>query len=81
MSVFIPQIEGVEIVYNTETGNIEGRLEIGPSHRGERLFEITSVDTGKSWKMTLAECEKQFGVQEFDEIRQGFLPHIVCIEL
>jgi len=76
MGVFIPNIEGAEIVFNTETGRIEGRFP-----KLEPTFEITSVDTGKSWALTLSQCEKYFGIQEFDEIRHGFLPHIVCIEL
>ncbi len=80
MRVFIPGVGAFlhekinNIVYNCETGNIEGRFV-------EKLFKITSVDTGKSWIWTLAECEKQFGVDGFNEIHQDYHKYIVCIEL
>ena len=75
MGVFITQLEEVEIVYNSETNSIEEHFV------ESECFEITYVDSGKSFQMTLAESQQHFGVQEFDEIRQGFLPHIMCIQL
>ena len=45
------------------------------------MYEITSIDTGKTVRMTERECTEHFGKLEFDEIKQGYLPHLVCIQI
>ena len=42
------------------------------------LFEITFVESGKTFEWTRAKCEREFGKAEFLEIEAGYLPHIVC---
>jgi len=49
-------------------------------------YEITYVDPylanyGKTEVLTRAQCNKKFGKDEFDEIVQGYLPHIVAVKI
>ncbi len=77
-------LKGIDIMYNSETNSIDSYFVESEELGGltdDSMFEVTFTDSGKSYPMTLAECQQHFGVQEFDEIRLGFLPHIVCIEL
>lgn len=45
------------------------------------IWEITSVETGKSEQMTLQKCWEKFGKREFLEIAQGYIPHIIAVKL
>lgn len=45
------------------------------------MFEITFIDNGKTIYLTYVEACDMFGAAEFDEIKQGYLPHIVCVEI
>lgn len=47
----------------------------------KRKFEVTFIDNGKTKIMTYKECVELFGKAEFEEIRLGYLPHIVAIEI
>lgn len=44
-------------------------------------IELTFIDTGKTVEWTKEQCQEHFGVEEFDEILQGYAPHIVAIDL
>ena len=46
-----------------------------------REYEITSVDTGKTFIWTERKCQEFFGEAEFNEIRQGYLPNIIAVML
>ena len=45
------------------------------------MFEVTFLDNNNTVQWTLQQCQKHFGVDEFEEIRQGYAPHIVAVEL
>lgn len=45
------------------------------------MYEVTSVDTGRTKYMTQAQAEAFFGKVEFKEILDGYLPHIVAVEV
>lgn len=45
------------------------------------MYEVTFIDTGRTERWSLRKCEKVFGAAEFREILQGYLPHIVAVEL
>ena len=45
------------------------------------MWEITSMDTGKTVHWTTAKCNKFFGKEEFKEIAQGYAPHIVAVKI
>ena len=46
-----------------------------------KKYEVTWLDTGLTKILTLSDCNKLFGKDEFTEIVLGYLPHIVAIEL
>jgi hypothetical protein len=45
-----------------------------------KYYEIISVDTGKSQVLSEAAARKQFGKAEWNEIKAGFLPHLIVSE-
>lgn len=45
------------------------------------IIEVTSMDSGKTERMTRAEFDKRFGVEEGKEILAGYAPHIVAVEV
>jgi hypothetical protein len=45
------------------------------------MWEITFIDSGETVHWTTAKCHKHFGKAEFNEIAQGYAPHIVAIRL
>lgn len=45
------------------------------------MFEITFTDTSETEYMDYTQCIEVFGEDKFEEIRKGFLPHIVAIEI
>ena len=45
------------------------------------MYEITFIDTGKTVRWTTRQCHEHFGRDEFDEIVQGYAPHIVAVKL
>ena len=45
------------------------------------MYEITYIETGNTETLTEKEAEKQFGKDEWQEVKQGYLPHIVAIEV
>lgn len=47
----------------------------------ETVFEVTACETGNTFELTRAECEEHFGVEEFEEIVQGYHPSIVAVEI
>ena len=44
-------------------------------------YEITWIDVGITEVWTLAKCEEQFGVEEFQECLKGYWPHIVAVKV
>lgn len=45
------------------------------------MYEVTSVDTGKTLTLTLEQCHEMFGEAEFEEILAGYLPHIIAVKI
>ena len=45
------------------------------------MYEVTWVETGRTKQMSYDECVANFGEDEFLEILDGHLPHIVAINL
>ena len=45
------------------------------------MYEITFIDNGKTVQWTERQCHDYFGRDEFNEILQGYAPHIVAVEL
>lgn len=45
------------------------------------MYEITFVDTGKTVTWSEAKCRKTFGKNEWLEIKENYLPHIVVAKL
>jgi len=45
------------------------------------MYEITLVDNGYTYRATHAQCVERFGEEEFEEMRLGYLPHIIVVEL
>ena len=45
------------------------------------MYEITFIDSGKVMYWTRDQCEEHFGVDEFPEYEQGFLPHVVVCQI
>jgi len=45
------------------------------------MFEVTFIDSGKTEYLDYEECIEMFGEAEFKEIREGYLPHIVAVEV
>ena len=46
-----------------------------------RMWEITSLDTGRTVRMTTREAHAEFGRDEFAEIAAGHLPHLVAVRV
>lgn len=46
-----------------------------------KVFEVTSVDTGKTVYWTESRCRKHFGRDEWKEIKAGYAPHIVAVDV
>lgn len=46
-----------------------------------KKYEITWIDSGKTVYWSKAKAEKHFGKAEFKEILEGYLPHIVAVEV
>lgn len=46
-----------------------------------KLYEVYSVDSGKSHRYTQREAERLFGKIEFKEIVSGYLPNLVAVEV
>ena len=47
----------------------------------QKRYEITYIDTGRTSIWTESKCIKTFGKYEWEEIKQGYAPHIVAIEV
>ena len=45
------------------------------------MYEITFTDTGRVEVMSFLDCEDLFGKDEFMELRMGYSPNIVVVEL
>jgi len=43
------------------------------------MWEIFFCDNGRTVEWSTAEAEDFFGKAEFEEIKQGYLPHIVAV--
>jgi len=46
-----------------------------------RVFEITSIDTGKTRRLTEPQARKLFGRDEWQEIKAGYLPHLAVMDV
>lgn len=46
-----------------------------------KLFEVTFIDNGKTVRWSEAECRKTFGKDEWKEVKAGYAPHIVAVEV
>jgi len=46
-----------------------------------KYYEVTSVDTGNTKVMSESECRKTFGKDEWVEVREGYLPNIIVVEV
>ena len=44
-------------------------------------YELTMIDSGRTGRLSYEECVRRFGVEEFNEILQGYAPHIVAFEV
>lgn len=50
--------------------------------RSKECYKVCMVDPYHDYgELTYAECVKLFGEEEFEEIIQGYLPHIVAVEV
>jgi hypothetical protein len=49
--------------------------------RKQKRYEITSMDTGKTFVWTETKCRRYFGQYEWQEIKQGYAPHLVVVEV
>jgi len=45
------------------------------------MWEIYFCDTGETLIWDTRECNKFFGKAEFEEIKQGYSPHIVATKI
>ena len=45
------------------------------------MYEITFTDTGRTMEMSHLDAEDLFGAEEFNELRQGYSPNIVVVEV
>ena len=45
-----------------------------------KRWEITFLDSGVTVVWSTRKCHKFFGKAEFGELKQGYAPHIVCVE-
>ena len=44
-------------------------------------YEITYTDNGDTYKWTEDKCKIIFGKSEWNEIKSGYLPHIVAVKI
>lgn len=44
-------------------------------------YDVTVLDTGKTYRMTEAEARKRFGVREWKEMKQGYGGHLIVSEV
>ncbi len=44
------------------------------------MWEIYFCDNGKTVEWSTRKCHKYFGKDEFNEIKQGYAPHIVAVK-
>jgi len=49
--------------------------------QGNKLFELTNTDNGKTTINTYKECVEMFGENEFNEILLGYSPNWVAVEI
>lgn len=56
-------------------------MSVIASRLGRRLFEVTFIDSGRTFRWTLDECQEHFGKAEFKEYLAGYLPHVVVVEV
>ena len=45
------------------------------------MWEITFIDTMKTYHWSTRRCHEEFGKLEFNEIKQGYAPHVVAVRL
>jgi hypothetical protein len=45
------------------------------------MYEVTFIETGKTFMWTLDECRSNFGMEEFKEYAAGHLPHVVVVKI
>ena len=47
----------------------------------ETMWEIYFCDNGKTVTWSTRKCNAYFGKAEFNEIQQGYAPHIVAVRI
>jgi hypothetical protein len=45
------------------------------------MWEITFIDSGTTVHWSTRKCHSHFGKAEFQEIAQGYAPHIVAVKV
>lgn len=45
------------------------------------MWELTFIDSGETVRWSTRKCYKFFGKAEFQEIAQGYAPHIVAVRI
>ena len=45
------------------------------------IYEVTYIEAAKSFQWTEKKCRKEFGSAEWEEIKAGYLPHIVAVKI
>jgi len=45
-----------------------------------KVYEITSVDTGRTVQITQREAYKLFGKAQFVEMLMGYLPNLIVVQ-
>jgi hypothetical protein len=66
------------MTYHASGGFLAVRVKTG---KNMKYYEITSVDSGKTQTLSEAQARNQFGKDEWLEIKQNFLPHLVVAEV
>ena len=51
------------------------------AHQEKLVWEVTFCDTGRTVYWTTRKCNSHFGRDEFNEIRQGYGPNIVAVQV
>lgn len=49
--------------------------------RKQARYEVTFIDSGKTVYWTEHKCRRHFGTLEWHEIKAGYLPHIVAVQI
>jgi hypothetical protein len=44
-------------------------------------YEVTWVEHGKTYYWPESDCIDYFGKDQWNEIKQGYLPHIVAVQI